>query len=246
MSPVISLKHLAMAAAVAALFSGCAQPAATSDAVACTVPADLTPAPVLTPAPEEIQSGVVNAYYLLAITWSPEWCRTNGQGSTAESLQCDGPARGFVLHGLWPNGVAKPYPRFCRPVGGIDAETVRQMFCRSPSPGLLQHEWQAHGSCGWEDARSYFQQSSALYDRVAFPKIEAIPDLTAGAVRQAFIARNPWLSADKIYLQVDKAQRLTEIRLCYDLKFQPMRCMGGTGAPDEIPIRLTPSANRGF
>ncbi len=242
----MSLKHLALAATVIALFGACAKPAATSGAVACTVPADLAPAPVLVPPPEEIQSGVTNAYYLLAVTWSPEWCRTNGQGSTKEELQCDGPPRGFVLHGLWPNGVAKPYPRYCRPVGGIDAETVRQMFCRTPSPGLLQHEWQAHGACGWSDSKSYFQQSAALYDRVEFPKIEAIPNLTAGALRQALIGKNPWLSADKIYVQVDKAQRLTEIRLCYDLKYQPMSCLGGTGTPDDVSIRLTPSANGGF
>ncbi|MDQ0463695.1 ribonuclease T2 [Caulobacter ginsengisoli] len=242
----MSLKHLAAAAAVVALFGACAPPAAPPASVACTVPADLAPAPVLTPPEDEIQSGVTNAYYLLALTWSPEWCRTNGQGTTKEELQCDREARGFVLHGLWPNGVAKPYPRYCRPVGGIDAQTVRQMFCRTPSPGLMQHEWQAHGACGWPDAKSYFRQSAALYDRIVFPKIETIPNPTAGAVRQAFIASNPWLSAGSIYLQVDKAQRLTEIRLCYDLKFQPMRCMSGTGTPDAIPIRLTPSANGGF
>ena len=223
-------------------------PASGHAAESCQVPADLAPAPVIPPPREEIQAGVVNTHYLLAITWSPEWRRTNGQGITGQRLQGEGQARGFVLHGLWPNGVAKPYPRYCRPVGGLDLATVRQMFCRTPSPELLQHEWQAHGSCGWSDSTAYFRQEAALYDRIVMPKIEAIPprELTAGAVRRAFIAKNPWLSPGKIYLQVDKAGRMTEIRLCYDLAFKPMSCMGGTGTPDAIPIRLTPSATHAF
>jgi len=239
-------RSLALTAAVIALFGACAPPLQPSGPIACSVPADLTPAPVKTPPPDEIQTGVVNAYYLLAISWAPEWCRTNGQGATAETLECGQP-RGFVLHGLWPNGAAKPYPRYCKPVGGIDVATVRQNFCRTPSPGLMQHEWQAHGACGpWADAPSYFQQSAGLYDRIVFPKIETISALTAGSLRQAFVASNPWLSSDKIFVSVDKAQRLSEIRLCYDLKFQPVSCMGGTGTPDDIAIRLTPSANKGF
>lgn len=243
----MSLRAASLAASVIALFGACAPPAPPVGPVACQVPADLAPAPVKTPPPEEIQAGVVNAYYLLAITWSPEWCRTNGQGTTAEELQCDREPRGFVLHGLWPNGVSKPYPRYCKPVGGIDIETVRQNFCRTPSPGLMQHEWQAHGACGpWPDPKAYFQQSAALYDRIVFPKIEAIEGMTAGKLRQALTASNPWLASDNIFVAVDKAQRLTEIRLCYDLKFQPMSCMGGTGTPDDIAIRLTPSANKGF
>jgi len=217
-------------------------------APACSAPAGLAPAPVLTPPASEVEAGVVNAYYLLAIAWSPEWCRTNGQGDTSQRLQCEGQARGFVLHGLWPNGVAKPYPRYCKPVGGLDAATVRQMFCRTPSPELLQHEWQAHGACGWTDPKAYFADAARLYDRVKMPRIETIAPaaLTAGAVRRAFVAKNPWLSADKIFLAVDGGRRLKEIRLCYDLAFAPQSCRGGTGAPDAIHIRLTPSASRGF
>jgi ribonuclease T2 len=238
------LKRLGLAAVLTAAIL----PAVGRAADSCQVPGGLAPAPVIQPPPDEIQAGVVNAYYLLAISWSPEWCRTNGQGITGQPLQCEGQGRGFVLHGLWPNGVAKPYPRYCRPVGGLDLATVRQMFCRTPSPELLQHEWQAHGSCGWPDAKAYFRQAAALYDRILMPKIEAIPagELTAGAVRRAFVAKNPWLSPDKIYLQIDKAGRMTEIRLCYDLSFKPMSCVGGTGTPDPIALRLTPSATRAF
>jgi len=238
------LKRLGLAAVLSAAIA----PSGALAAAHCDLPRDLRPGPVRTPPPGEVQAGVVNAYYLLAISWSPEWCRTNGEGDTAQRLQCDGEARGFVLHGLWPNGVAKPYPRYCRPVGGLDAQTVREMFCRTPSPELLQHEWQAHGSCAWPDAKAYFRQEAALYDRVAMPRIEAIPrnELSAGAVRRAFVAANPWLRPQNIFVGVDKGRRLKEVRLCYDLKFKPMACMGGVGTPDVVRIRLTPSRSGAF
>jgi ribonuclease T2 len=237
-------KRLSLAAVLLAAIL----PAAAQAAPRCEIPGDLAPAPRLTPPLGEIQAGVVNAYYLLAISWSPEWCRTNGEGDTSQRLQCEGPARGFVLHGLWPNGVAKPYPRYCRPVGRLDLATVRGMFCRTPSPELLQHEWQAHGACGWPDARAYFQQEAALYDRVVMPSIEAIPraELSAGAVRRAFVEKNPWLKSRNIWIGVDKGRRLKEVRLCYDLRFRPMTCMGGVGTPDVVRVRLTPSRSGAF
>jgi len=70
--------------------------------------------------------------------------------------------------------------------------------------------------------------------------------LTAGAVRAAFIGRNPWLRADEIYIQTTRSQELSEVRLCYDLKFNPIACLGGTGAADRAHIRLAPSRSGAF
>lgn len=231
--------------ALAAALSAAGRPALA--APACVRPGDLAPAPVMTPRAEDAVAGVTNAYYLLSLNWTPQWCRTMGVGTTAQKMECDR-ALGFTLHGLWPNGVSKPYPRFCRPVGGLNASTVIEMYCRTPSPELLQHEWQAHGSCGWSNPRAYFSQAARLYDRVVMPKIETIaPDaLTAGAVRAAFVGRNPWLRAEDIYVQTTRTQELSEVRLCYDLKFNPTTCPGGTGAPDGLHIRLAPSRSGAF
>ena len=113
-------------------------------------------------------------------------------------------ARGFTLHGLWPDGAHPPYPSFCKPAGTLDLGTVREMWRRTPSAVLLKLEWQKHGTCAaWPDAKAYFSQSAKLYDRIAIPKIEAIApaNLTAGAVRAAFVAANPWLTADEIFVQ---------------------------------------------
>jgi ribonuclease T2 len=216
-------------------------------APACAVPPNLSPAPVRTPPADEVVSGVTNAVYLLALNWTPQWCRSGGSGARAEEMECGRPF-GFTLHGLWPNGVGKPYPRYCRPVGGLDAALVRQMYCRTPSPTLLQHEWQAHGSCGWTDAKAYFGQAARLFDRLRMPKIEAIAPgrLTAGAVRAGFVAANPSFKPRDVFVQTARDGALAEVRLCYDLKFRPAACPGGNGAPDGVGIHLAPSRTGAF
>ena len=213
----------------------------------CTVPQVLSPVPARSPPADEVVSGVTNAVYLLALNWTPQWCLTGGSGASAGEMECR-QAFGFTLHGLWPNGLGKPYPRYCRPVGGLDAATVRQMYCRTPSPTLLQHEWQAHGSCGWTDPKAYFAQAARLFDQLKMPKIEAIApgDLTAGAVRAAFVAANPAFNPRGVFIQTARDEALAEVRLCYDLQFRPTACPGGNGAPNAVRIHLAPSRTGAF
>ena len=223
-----------------------AAPALASEP-ACRPPADLKAFPFTQPPSEEVTTGVKIATYLLSINWTPEWCRTNGQGITAQHMECGHPF-GFTLHGLWPNGIGKPYPRYCTPVGQVPVSIVRRMYCRTPSPELIQHEWQAHGGCGWSDPEKFFAVGSMLYGRIVMPKVEDIAPaaLTAGAVRRGFVGRNPWLRPEMIYVQTDRDDRLTEVRICYDLKFRPMACIGGNGTPDGVALKLTPSLTRAF
>ena len=65
--------------------------------------------------------------------------------------------------------------------------------------------------------------------------------LTAGDVRSAFVAANPALKADEVYVQSNRDGALSEVRVCYDLKFQPTACPGGAGAPNPVHLDLAPS-----
>jgi ribonuclease T2 len=235
-----------------ALILAAAAACVAAPAVAAPVyapPPGLTPAPALNPRTDEVVRGVTVAGYVLALNWTPEWCRSGGSGAAAKEMECSHPF-GFTLHGLWPDGARPPYPRFCRPAGGLDLATVRGMYCRTPSPILLQHEWQAHGTCAaWDSPQAYFGQASALFDRLTIPKIEQIPaaDLTAGAVRAAFVAKNPGLAADGVYVQTLRGSgALSEVRICYDLKFKPAACLSGAGAPDGVHMTLAPSQTGAF
>lgn len=217
-------------------------------APACAPPPSLAPAPALTPRPDDVVSGVAVAYYVLALNWTPEWCRSGGSGATAKEMECARP-RGFALHGLWPDGAHPPYPRFCRPAGQLDAAVVRQMYCRTPSPVLLQHEWQAHGTCAaWPDARAYFAQAAKLYDGLSIPRIERLRPgrLDAGALRSAFVQANPALRNDGVFVQTSRRGDLTEVRICYDLTFRPAACPGGNGAPERVRLELAPSLTGAF
>ena len=80
------------------------------------------------------------------------------------------------------------------------------MYRRTPSAELLQHEWQAHGACGWTSPTAYFGQAAKLYDQVAQPRLEDIspPDLTAGAIRGRFIGKNPGLRPDGIFVAASR------------------------------------------
>jgi ribonuclease T2 len=229
------IASLSLAAALAF-----AAPAAA--APGCRLPNGLAPAPAYDPPADQVQTGVTLAYYLLAITWTPEWRRMNGK-TPAFSPELDPAPRpqGFALHGLWPNGAAPPYPRYCRPVGPIPAAVVRDMYCRTPSAQLLQHEWEAHGACAWDTPSAYFRQAAKLYDRVKLPKIEGRPALTAGALRAAFVAGNPWLRPEAVFVAADRDHLLSEVRLCFDLAYKSAACPGGTGAADDERLVLTPS-----
>jgi ribonuclease T2 len=214
----------------------------------CAPPPGLTPAPALSPRPDEVVTGVTVAYYVLSLSWTPEWCRSGGSGASAKEMECAQP-HGFTLHGLWPDGAAPPYPRFCHPAGQLDLALVRRMYCRTPSAVLLQHEWQAHGTCAaWPDARAYFSQSSRLYDGLKIPPIERLKPgrLTAGDVRAAFVAANPALKPDEVFVQSSRGGALSEVRVCYDLKFQPTACPGGNGAPNGVHLELAPSRTGAF
>lgn len=237
---------VALVLALAAAVSLAALPAAAAPP-ACTPPADLTPAPAIAPRADEVVRGVTVAYYLLSLNWTPEWCRSGGVGASAREMECARPL-GFSLHGLWPNGAHPPYPRFCSPVGRLDAATVRSMYCRTPSAVLLQHEWQTHGSCGWTDPKAYFAQAAKLFDRLGLPKIETIApaDFTAGAVRAAFIARNPGLRREQVFVQTARDGALSEVRICYDVTYRLAACPGGNGAPDAVRMNLAPSRSGVF
>lgn len=209
--------------------------AGQAGAASCRLPRNLSPAPAYVPPADEV-ARTPTAFYILAVAWGPEWRRTEGRiAATAQRLD-DAGARGFFLHGLWPNGERPPYPRYCRTVGTIPAPTVRSMYCRTPSAELLRHEWQAHGSCGWVTPTAYFADARRLYDRLTIPRLRG-REMTAGAIRRAFVRANPQLEADGVIV-AERDGRFSEARLCYDMAYRPRACPPGQGAADGERLRI--------
>ncbi|MET4897429.1 ribonuclease T [Sphingomonadaceae bacterium jetA1] len=179
--------------------------------------------------------------YTLAITWSPQHCRDARDG---DGFQCGGKNRfGFTLHGLWPDGVEKDWPQYCKPTAILPQAVVRRHICATPSAQLMQHEWAKHGTCmtGYSPAR-YFQQSNRLYYTLRFPDMAALSrreGLTAGDVAGAVAGANHGLTADMMRVTATREGWLDEIWICLNKAFRYTRCPAHQGGLQPgAPIRI--------
>lgn len=194
--------------------------------------------------PDEVVADRTILFHMLAVTWMPETCRRRDDG--AGDLACGSENRfGWTLHGLWPNADGRPYPRHCRPATQVSEPTIRANLCRTPSVNLIQHEWAAHGTCGWDTPEAYFADAARLYDGLNRPDPTTLAPgargPTAGQLRDAFVATNPGLPRDAVYVAVASGNRLREVRICYDLEFNAARCpVGGLGTPDDVVLTVEP------
>lgn len=108
-------------------------------------------------------------YYLLSLSWAPNYCEAH---PTDHSSECKtGNHTAFVLHGLWPSSDNDPMePMSCGPASPVAASIVRHMREYFPSSGLIQHEWQKHGTCSGLIASQYFAQVEQAFKSVQVPQ----------------------------------------------------------------------------
>jgi len=173
-------------------------------------------------------------YYVLALSWSPEYCAS--QGGTRDKLQCVERRYGFVTHGLWPQ-FEKGYPTRCRGAAALSYDTVQRMLDIMPSPGLVRHEWQTHGTCSGLTPGVYFDVLRRFYSSIRIPQEFQAPTrailIEPGALKQRFLASNPALKADALAV-VCSGRNLRELRVCLtkEGKFRPC----GAGVRDQCGV----------
>ena len=215
---------------------------ACAQSYACAVPERLTaPRPDLPDAGQPRRVVPIGGY-TLAITWSPQQCRTAGRD---DRFRCAGGGGrfGFTLHGLWPDGEGRQWPQYCTATGIVPERTVRQTLCATPSVQLIQHQWAKHGTCmPGETPDRYFARARALYGRIRYPDMAALsrrPGLTVGQFSRAFAAANPGLAPAMFRVTRTRDGWLDEIWLCRDTALRPARCpahQGGAAPAD--PLRI--------
>jgi ribonuclease T2 len=177
--------------------------------------------------------------YTLALSWEPEYCHGPTRASDAE---CRLPsARGFILHGLWPDGAGPgQWPQYCRPAQPLTAAEMRAGMGITPSTRLLQHEWAKHGTCVADNATSYFTDEQRVYRSVHAPDLSALAgrrDLTDRTVRQAVADANPGITPDMVRLHLNQRGWLQEVWFCLGRDKRPVRCAGG-GGDAGAPVRI--------
>lgn len=204
----------------------CLPASALAQAYQCSVPAG----PVSVPAAP--RDGPVRqvpiAGYTLALSWSPEYCRTR-QNSAADRRQCSGQAGrfGFIVHGLWPEGRGGAWPQWCPNAQPLPPAEARRNLCMTPSARLLAHEWAKHGACMVRRPENYFKVTRILWNSLRWPDFDRLSrqeGLTAGAVRRAIAQANPYWEPEHIGLVVNDRGWLREMRLCYGRDFMPAPC----------------------
>ena len=160
-------------------------------------------------------------FYLLNLSWSPEFCHTHPGAAECASHPS------FVLHGLWPQNNEGPYPHNCSSAPGpSDPSQFSDIY---PDPGLLQHEWQTHGTCSGLSPDDYFTSARKAFRSVVIPprlaglssQISMPPDQILGL----FAASNPQISQADMALSCGN-NYLTAVEVCLDKSLHPMACSG--------------------
>lgn len=176
-------------------------------------------------------------YYVLALSWSPNWCRAEGRARGSE--QCaEGAGFGWVLHDLWPQYEDGGWPEYCdvafRNPSRSDTAAEAGLF---GSGGSAWHQWNKHGRCTGLSAADYYRLSRRAYDGVERPEIfrQLTRDvrLPASVVEEAFLEANPALSSDMITVTC-RDGAIAEARLCLTRDLEPRAC--GTGVKRDCPM----------
>jgi ribonuclease T2 len=165
-------------------------------------------------------------YFLLALTWTPSFCLSEGGGRDSE--QCD-PERdlGFTLHGLWPQ-YEDGWPEFCesdrRDPSRRETAAMADIM---GSGGLAWYQWKKHGRCAGLPAGEYFALAREAFGTIRQPEVLRRLDRTVrvdpDVVEEAFLDANPGLASDQLAVTC-RAGLLQEVRICLSPALEPRTC----------------------
>lgn len=159
-------------------------------------------------------------YYILALTWAPNFCQPAALPKHRIKKQCTG----FTLHGLWPQ-FKRGWPQFCAAhFPPPEERMINSMRDIMASSGLARHQWRKHGTCGILEPRYYFSAARALFSEfkpVAWPGSVLKRDKMISLIIKA----NPQLKPDNFVLICSK-DVFEEIRICYGKHLNLIACSG--------------------
>jgi ribonuclease T2 len=169
--------------------------------------------------PRAIGSASGFDFYLLNLSWSPEFCHSH-----PAAIECAAHST-FVLHGLWPQNNDGTYPENCSNAPGpADPAEFKDIY---PDQGLLQHEWRTHGTCSGLGVEAFFSTARSAFHSVAIPptlssltsQISLPPDEILGL----FNAANPAIPRASLALSCGN-NYLTAVEVCMDKSLHPIAC----------------------
>ena len=165
-------------------------------------------------------------YYVMALSWSPNWCEIEGEAKGSD--QCD--ARhdhGWILHGLWPQ-YHRGFPSYCRTSERAPSRgQTNAMADIMGTGGLAWYQWKKHGVCSGLSSAEYYELSREAYASVqrpeVFRKLTKDIKLPASVVEDAWLKANPQLEADGITITCRQGH-IQEVRVCLSRDLEPVPC----------------------
>lgn len=163
-------------------------------------------------------------YYVMALSWSPNWCVLEGDARDADQCETDA---GWILHGLWPQ-YHRGWPDYCPTVERAPSRRMTgEMVDIMGSSGLAWHQWKKHGVCSGLSATAYFDLSRQAYGTIERPAVFRTLDkpvtLPATLIEEAFIKANPDLEPDMITITCVDGH-IQEARICLSKNLEPVPC----------------------
>jgi ribonuclease T2 len=108
------------------------------------------------------------------------------------------------------------------PAPRIDRAIVGEMLDLMPSPRLIFHEWDRHGTCSGLSANAFFETVRKARAVVKIPadylELDKPITVTPEEIAQAFLKANSGLPRGAIAVTCD-SKRLSEVRICLGKDF---------------------------
>ena len=200
------------------------------------------PALAQSPLPDNLRRGFGFDFYVLALSWSPSWCEANDPDG--DTLQCDARSDNrFIVHGLWPQ-FERGYPEYCdKAERDVPRRYEDALLPIMPSRGLIEHQWDKHGSCSGLRQAEYFATLAHAWKRITIPdalaELERDRRLPPDEIEALFAFANPGLPGSGIAVSCRRG-RIVEVRICLDKDLGFRACQevdrrGCNGGPLDIP-----------
>jgi ribonuclease T2 len=181
-----------------------------------------------------VQTGSGFDYYLLNLSWSPEFCHSHPNAAECASHST------FVLHGLWPQNNDGSYPENCSNAPGpSDPSTFADIYADT---GLLEHEWRTHGTCSGLSPDAFFSTARSAWRSVVIPrKLAALSRQTSmspNEIMDLFMVDNPRIPRESLAVSCGN-NYLTAVEICLDKTLRPIQC-GPIRSCRAVIVRIPP------
>jgi ribonuclease T2 len=168
---------------------------------------------------KELQATGAFDYYLLTLSWAPEFCH-----SKPDNPECSGHF-GFIVHGLWPQYSRGGYPENCAQQPG--PSNPDKMLDLMPDQHLIQHEWVTHGTCTGLAADNYFALIRRIRNSIRIPQDLVAPErqltVSPEGLKQDFEQANPGLTDSEMALSCG-GPYLVAVEICFTKNGKLTQC----------------------